>query len=165
MHAQCIILLSVTVVVSCGWTVTTGLSGRSEIQSNVGDTVALNEYEDALRSDGDRRDDGRDKLLRPVSRVARARSGRPDDMPCPSVVGPWMSSSLETVFEVSATSLAGRLNLKAVGSNWKGAMETLFGTSGPLSVIINQPVTGTVATFVGHCRTVDGVDSIIGAYT
>lgn len=163
-----IILFSVAVMVTRGLPVTTGPTDPDDGGgTNVGDTVAWIRNENALRHDrdGTRRDGGRGKPLRPTaSRVTIARNGQPDDTPCLSVVGPWLSTNLETVFEVSATSLAGRLNLRAVGSDWKGSVETLFGDGGPLSAVINQPASGTVATFVGHCRTVNGVDSITGTH-
>lgn len=95
--------------------------------------------------------------------VALAHSKQPDDTPCLSVEGLWLSSNLETVFEVTTTAIASRLDLRAVGSDWTGAVEVLFRNSGgPLSAVISQPDTGTVATFVGYCRTDNGVDSITG---
>lgn len=97
--------------------------------------------------------------------VKIARSRRPEDTPCPSVEGAWLSSNMETVFEIRATSTDGRLDLCAVGSDWTGAMEVLFGTGGPVSASISQSETGITATFVGHCRVVDGMDSMIGTLT
>lgn len=91
-----------------------------------------------------------------------ARSERPDGTPCPSVEGHWLSVNLDTVFEVSASAQAGRLDLRADGSDWTGTVESLLGEGGPVSAYIGQPTGGSAATFVGHCRVVDGVDSIAG---
>lgn len=94
-------------------------------------------------------------------------SGRLDDTPCSSLDGPWLSVSLDTVFRITVTDTIGRLDLQAVGSDWTGTAEALFGAEGPLIAYISQTDTdtGAVATFVGHCRVVDGMDSIIGTYT
>lgn len=94
--------------------------------------------------------------------VTIAQSRGPEDTPCMSAEGPWLSSNMETVFETRATGTAGRLDLRAVGSDWSGGMEVLFGPGGPVSAFISQPETGITATFVGHCRVIGGVDSMTG---
>lgn len=94
--------------------------------------------------------------------VAVAPSGRPDDTPCSALDGPWFSVSFDTVFRVTVTDTVGRLDLRTVASDWTGTAEALFGAEGPVTAIISKTDTATVATFVGHCRVVDGVDSIIG---
>lgn len=97
------------------------------------------------------------------TRSAMARSKHPDGTPCPTVEGPWLSSNLERLFDVTSTSMANKLfNMRAVGSDWTGKMEVLFGDDGPVSAYISQPDTGVSATFVGHCRVVNGVESLTG---
>jgi len=97
--------------------------------------------------------------------VTLARDGRPDGAPCPTVEGLWLSTNLETAFDMQATSMPGRLDVRAVGSDWTGGAESLFGDRGPVTAIVSQPATGTTVTFVGHCRASHGVDTMTGAYT
>lgn len=106
----------------------------------------------------------RDESGTMTRRADVGRSERPDNTPCPSVEGLWMSANLETVFEASASAQAGRLDLRAIGSDWTGTMESLLGEGGPVSAFIGKPM-GSAATFVGHCRVVDRVDSITGTHT
>lgn len=97
--------------------------------------------------------------------VTVARNGRSDGTPCPTVEGLWLSTNLETAFDMRATSLAGRLVVQAVGSDWTGAAESVFGDRGPVTAIVGQRDTGNAVTFVGHCRASHGVDTMTGAYT
>lgn len=100
---------------------------------------------------------------RPI--VTVARNGRSDGTPCPTVEGLWLSTNLETAFDMRATGLAGRLDVRAVGSDWTGGAESVFGDRGPVTAIVGQRDTGNAVTFVGHCRASHGVDTITGAYT
>jgi len=103
------------------------------------------------------------KTSPPKPIVSLARSKQPDDTPCSSVEGLWLSSNLEKAFEVTTTAMVGRLDLRAIDSDWTGAMEALFGNDGgPVTAVISQPDTGAAATFVGLCRANNGVDSITG---
>lgn len=97
--------------------------------------------------------------------VTLARNSRLDGTPCPTVEGLWLSTNLETAFDMRATSLAGRLDVWAVGSDWTGCAESVFGDWGPVTAIVSQPATGTTVTFVGHCRAYHGVDTMTGTYT
>jgi len=97
--------------------------------------------------------------------VTLARDGRVDGAPCPTVEGLWLSTNLETAFDMRATGVPGRLDVRAVGSDWTGGAESLFGDRGPVTAIVSQPATGTMVTFVGHCRASHGVDTMTGAYT
>jgi len=97
--------------------------------------------------------------------VTVARNGRSDGTPCPTVEGLWLSTNLETAFDMRATSLAGRLDVRTVGSDWTGGAESVFGDQGPVTVIVGQRDTGNAVTFVGHCRASHGVDTMTGAYT
>jgi len=97
--------------------------------------------------------------------VTLARNSRLDGTPCPTVEGLWLSTNLETAFDMRATSLAGRLDVWAVGSDWTGCAESVFGERGPVTAIVSQPATGTTVTFVGHCRAYHGVDTMTGTYT
>ncbi|VVC42273.1 Hypothetical protein CINCED_3A013084 [Cinara cedri] len=94
--------------------------------------------------------------------TAIAKSSGPEDTPCQSVEGAWMSSNMEAVFETRATTTFGRLDFCAIESDWIGGMEVLFGPGGIVSALISQPDTGVTATFVGHCRVVGGTDSMTG---
>jgi len=97
--------------------------------------------------------------------VTLARDGRKDGAPCPTVEGLWLSTNLETALDMRATGMPGRLDVRAVGSDWTGGAESLFGDRGPVTAIVSQPATGTTVTFVGHCRASHGVDTMTGAYT
>ncbi|KAF0766890.1 Uncharacterized protein FWK35_00026311 [Aphis craccivora] len=96
--------------------------------------------------------------------VTVARNGRSDGTPCPTVEGLWLSTNLETAFDMRATSLAGRLDVRAVGSDWTGGAESVFGDRGPVTAIVGQRDTGIAVTFVGHCRASHGVDTITGIW-
>lgn len=100
---------------------------------------------------------------RPI--VTVARNGRSDGTPCPTVEGLWLSTNLETAFDMRATGLPGRLEVRAVGSDWTGGAESVFGDRGPVTAIVGQRDTGNAVTFVGHCRASHGVDTMTGAYT
>ncbi|KAL4112902.1 hypothetical protein QTP88_016621 [Uroleucon formosanum] len=99
-----------------------------------------------------------------LSVVTLARDGRQDGTPCPTVEGLWLSTNLETAFDMRATSVPGRLDVRAVGSDWTGGAESLFGDRGPVTAIVSQPATGTTVTFVGHCRASHGVDTMTGVW-
>lgn len=97
------------------------------------------------------------------TRSAMARSKHPDGTSCSTVEGPWLSSNLERLFDVTSNNVTDMLfDVRAVGSNWTGKMEVLFGVDGPVLAYISQPDTGVSATFVAHCRVVNGVESLTG---
>ncbi|CAI6352327.1 unnamed protein product [Macrosiphum euphorbiae] len=52
--------------------------------------------------------------------VTLARDGRKDGAPCPTVEGLWLSTNLETAFDMRATSMPGRLDVRAVGYRLDG---------------------------------------------